>query len=254
MGGGYGVKTILNQQEDIQNTKIKQQELAASEKQKANEIAQSIKQKQEETENTKNTKKKVEEKKKTKNINRNFSKLKAQNKDTVAWLYVPGTDINFPIVQANDNLYYLTHNFDKERSTMGWAFADYHNTFPTLSTNTIMYGHTYKETTIFSKLKRVLKDSWLNNEKKHIITLDTEKERLKFQVFSVYTTKETNNYLQIEFNSAEKYQKYLNRSLKKSIKNFHNDPTINDKILTISTCYTDAHHRLVVQAKLIGPA
>ena len=113
MGGGYGVKTILNQQEDIQNTKIKQQELAASEKQKANEIAQSIKQKQEETENTKNTKKKVEEKKKTKNINRNFSKLKAQNKDTVAWLYVPGTDINFPIVQANDNLYYLTHNFDK---------------------------------------------------------------------------------------------------------------------------------------------
>ena len=246
MAGGYGIKTIFNQQEDIENTKIKQQELAASEKQKAEEIAKSIRQKQEENQKSENEI--------SKNIHRDFSKLKEQNKDTIAWLYVPGTDINFPIVQYSDNVYYLTHNFDKERSSMGWAFADYHNTFPILSTNTIMYGHTYRETTIFSKLKRVLKDSWLNNDKKHIITLDTEKERLKFQVFSVYTTKETNNYLQIEFDSTEKYQNYLNKSLKKSMKDFHNDPTTNDKILTISTCYIDAHHRLVVQAKLIGPA
>ena len=245
IGGGYGIKTIYYQQEDIKETKIKQQELIASEQNKSKQITDSIK-------NTNNNTNESNNRSITTNIHRDFSKLKAKNEDTVAWLYIPGTDINLPIVKRDDNLYYLTHNFEKERNSMGWAFADYHNTFPNLSTNTIMYGHTYRETTIFSKLKKVLKDKWLNDPNKHKITLDTEKERLIFEVFSIYTTKETNNYLQIEFNTKEEYQKYLNKSLKRSIKEFNVYPTVDDKILTISTCYIDAHHRLVVQAKLIG--
>lgn len=157
-----------------------------------------------------------------------------------------------PIVKGEDNSYYLTHDFDKTSNSMGWAFADYQNTFPDLSTNTIMYGHTYRQTTIFSKLKNVLKDSWLNDENKQKITLDTEKERLIFQVFSVYTIEETNDYLHINFSSKEKYQSYLNKSLKRSIKDFKIKPSTDDKILTLSTCYTDDSQRLVVQAKLIG--
>ena len=94
---------------------------------------------------------------------------------------------------------------------METAFADYQNTFPKLSTNTIMYGHTYNETTIFSKLKYVLQDKWLKTEENHIITLDTEEERLKFQVFSIYTIETTNDYLYISFSSKEKYQNYLNK-------------------------------------------
>ena len=242
IGGGYGIKEVLNQREDIKDAQIRQQELLASEQKKAKEIAKSIKEQQE--------KAAIEESKT--NIHRNFSKLKSQNEDTVAWLYIPGTDIDIPIVQSEDNIYYLTHNFDKERNSMGWAFADYQNSFPNLSTNTIMYGHTYRETTIFSKLKRVLDKDWQNNNNKQIITLDTEKERLIFKVFSVYTIDKTNDYLQISFNSKEKYQEYLNKSLKRSIKDFKINPTSDDKILTISTCYIDSDHRLVVQAKLIG--
>ena len=156
IGGGYGIKTIYYQQEDIKEAKIKQQELIASEQNKSKQIADNIKNAQNDTNIANNETP-------TKNIHRDFSKLKEKNEDTVAWLYIPGTDINLPLVKSNDNLYYLTHNFDKERNSMGWAFADYHNSFPNLNTNTIMYGHTYKETTIFSKLKKVLKDKWLNN-------------------------------------------------------------------------------------------
>lgn len=135
---------------------------------------------------------------------------------------------------------------------MGWAFADYQNTFPNLSTNTIMYGHTYRMTTIFSKLKNVLNEKWLNDENMQRITFDTEKERLIFKVFSVYTIDKTNDYLKISFSNQEKYQNYLNTSIKRSIKDFKTNPTTNDKIITLSTCYIDSNQRLVVQAKLIG--
>ena len=135
---------------------------------------------------------------------------------------------------------------------MGWAFADHQNNFPNLSTNTILYGHTYRATTIFSKLKKVLEKSWLKDESKQRITLDTEKERLIFKVFSVYTIRDTNDYLHISFSSNEKYENYLNKSKMRSIKNFKVTPSAKDKILTLSTCYTDSSERLVVQAKLIG--
>lgn len=57
----------------------------------------------------------------------NFEELKQKNSDTVAWLKVENTDIEFPIVQANNNSYYLTHNFDKKYNVAGWIFADYKN-------------------------------------------------------------------------------------------------------------------------------
>lgn len=239
LGGGYGIKYIYDQKKDIEEARIRQQELLASQQKKAKEITESI------------NEQKVEEENKT-NIHRDFAKLKQENSDTVAWLYVPGADIDMPIVKGEDNSYYLTHDFDKTSNSMGWAFADYKNTFPELSTNTIMYGHTYRQTTIFSKLKNVLKDEWLNDEEKHKITFDTEKERLIFKVFSVYTIKETNDYLYINFSTTEEYQKYLNKSLQRSIKDFNVKPSVNDKILTLSTCYIDDTQRLVVQAKLIG--
>ncbi len=239
LSGGYGVKYILDQKQDIEDSRIRQQELLTSSQQKAREITESIK--KEEQQNKDKT-----------NIHRNFSELKERNGDTVAWLYVPGTDIDMPIVKGVNNSYYLTHDFDKKSNAMGWAFADSQNTFPTLSTNTIMYGHTYKMTTIFSKLKNVLEKKWLDNENMQRITLDTEKERLIFKVFSVYTIKETTDYLQISFNSKDKYQNYLNTSLERSIKDFKTIPTVNNKILTLSTCYQDSNQRLIVQAKLIG--
>ena len=167
-------------------------------------------------------------------------------------MYVPETGIDLPIVQTDNNSYYLTHDFDKKQNSMGWAFADSKNSFPNLSTNTILYGHTYKSTTIFSGLKKVLNKSWLKDESKQRITFDTERERLIFKVFSVYTTKETIDYLNINFSSDEKYQKYLDKSIKRSVKNFKVKPNNKDKILTLSTCYKDSNQRLVVQAKLIG--
>ena len=239
ISGGYGVKYIFDQKQDIEDSRVRQEELLASQQQKAKQI-------------TENIKKEDAEKNSRTNIHRDFTALREENEDIVAWITVPGTEIDMPIVQAEDNTYYLTHDIDKKTNSMGWAFADYQNTFPTLSTNTIFYGHTYRQTTIFSKLKNVLEKKWLDDDSKHMITLDTEKDRLLFKVFSVYTIDQTTDYLQIDFSSRDKYKEYLNTSLNRSIKDFKVTPTVNNKIITLSTCYNDSDQRLIVQAKLIG--
>lgn len=231
VGGGYGIKYVYDQRQDEKEAeeltnklKTEQQEKSANKDSWANRS----------------------------NKYRDFNELKEKNPDTVAWLMVPGTTIDMPIVQTKDNEYYLTHDFDRKKNQMGWVFADSNATFPELSTNTIMYGHTYKRTTMFSNLKNVLEDEWLNNPKKQLITFDTEKERLIFKVFSVYTIKATNDYLFTSFSSKDQYEKYLKQELKRSIKDFKVNVTTNDKIMTLSTCYISDKERLVVHAKLDG--
>lgn len=229
VGGGYGIKYIYDQKEDEKNAK---------------ELTEKIKSEEKNSDDN-NWATRT-------NKYRNFEKLKSDNPDTVAWLIVPGTTIDMPIVKTKDNEYYLDHDYNRKKNQMGWVFADYNATFPELSTNTIIYGHTYRRTTMFSNLKNVLEDKWLNKEKKHIITFDTEKERLKFKVFSVYTIKATNDYLYTSFANKDGYQTYLNREVKRSIYDFKTEVTTNDKIITLSTCYISDKERLVVHAKLIG--
>ena len=84
----------------------------------------------------------------------------------------------------------------------------------------------------------------------HKITFDTERERLIFKVFSVYTIKATNDYLFTSFSNKEQYDKYLKQELKRSIKDFNSDVNTDDKMLTLSTCYISDKERLVVHAKL----
>src|SRR5574344_291227 len=60
-------------------------------------------------------------------IDVNFDELKAKAPDTVGWIYVGGTNINYPVVQAGNNDYYLDHSFDETWNDAGWIFMDYRN-------------------------------------------------------------------------------------------------------------------------------
>lgn len=100
----------------------------------------------------------------------NFEELKQKNSDTVAWLKVENTNIEFPIVQANNNRYYLTHNFDKKYNVAGWIFADYKNKLDGTDRNIVVYGHNMRDNSMFGSLKDVTTEEWYNNEEnKYII-------------------------------------------------------------------------------------
>ena len=117
----------------------------------------------------------------------NFDELKNKNSDTVGFIKVNGTNVNYPIVQTTDNSFYLKHAFDKSKNSAGWVFADYRNDMVNFDKNTVIYGHSRSNQTVFGSLKKVLNKSWYGNKNNHIIKLSTPTENTLWQIVSIYT-------------------------------------------------------------------
>ena len=183
-------------------------------------------------------------------IDVDITELKEKNSDTVGWINVNNTNINYPFVQTKDNSYYLNHSFDKKYNEAGWVFLDYRNNNDLNNKNTILYAHSRLDKTMFGSLSKVLKSSWYNNKDNHIIRLSTDTENTLWQIFSVYKIPEESYYITTNFNSNKEYTKFLNTIKQRSIHNFNTNLDANEKILTLSTCYSDTE-RTVVHAKLI---
>ena len=82
-----------------------------------------------------------------------FNELMKKNDDTVGYLMVNNTKINYPVVQASTNSYYLNRDFNKRKNSMGWIFMDYRNNPTNLDKNTIIYGHNIKQGIMFGTFK-----------------------------------------------------------------------------------------------------
>lgn len=179
-----------------------------------------------------------------------FTELIKKNEDTVGWINVNNTNINYPVVQSTDNNYYLTHSYDKKENEAGWVFLDYRNNKDFTSKNNIIYAHSRLDKTMFGSLSKVLKQSWYKDKSNHIIRLSTPTEDSLWQIFSVYVIKEETYYITTSWPSDTEYLDFLNTIKERSKYNFNTELNTNDKILTLSTCYSDTE-RTVVHAKLI---
>ncbi len=180
-----------------------------------------------------------------------FSTLQEINKDTVGWLTVNNTRIDYPVVQAKDNDYYLRRDYYQNKNRHGWIFMDYRNNPDELNENTIIYGHNLANQTMFGTLRYALNSYWYKKSANQIITFNTPNENMKFQIFSIYTIPTTNDYLDITFPTTDAYQAYIDLVKGRSIYDFNIEVTTNDKILTLSTCANGNDKRLVIHAKLI---
>lgn len=180
-----------------------------------------------------------------------FSTLQEINKDTVGWLTVNNTRIDYPVVQAKDNDYYLRRDYYQNKNRHGWIFMDYRNNPDELNENTIIYGHNLANQTMFGTLRYALNSYWYKKSANQIITFNTPNENMKFQIFSIYTIPTTNDYLDITFPTTDAYQTYIDLVKGRSIYDFNIEVTTDDKILTLSTCANGNDKRLVIHAKLI---
>ena len=187
---------------------------------------------------------------KMKLIDVDLNELKKQNNETVGWIQVKGTNINYPFVQHSDNSYYLSHDFSKNKNNAGWLFLDYRNNINQINKNTIIYGHGRLDKTMFGSLKNIFKSDWLNDQNNYVIFISTEKENTMWQVFSTYRIKTTSDYLRINFQNDNDYQNFLDMITKRSEHNFNTPINTNDNILTLSTCYNN-EKKVVLHAKLI---
>ena len=173
------------------------------------------------------------------------------NSETVAWIKVNGTNINYPVVQHKDNSYYLNHNFYNYKTDVGAVFADYRDEFDPFNNNTIIYAHNLVNRTMFGQVPLMLKKKWRSNPDNYYIKLSTRKTNSIWQIFSTYKISPTTDYLQSKFNSVETYEIFLNKIKDRSSYNFNTEITTDDKIITLSTCDDIGTKRVVVHAKLI---
>ncbi len=181
-----------------------------------------------------------------------LEQLKQQNADTVGWLRVSGTNVNYPVVQTDNNDYYLNRDFYRRGTKAGWIYGDYRCNFNDLraNKNLIIYGHGRRDMSMFGSLEYCRRSWWLNNPAYHTIHLTTPTETSEWRVFAVYTTSVDFYYIQTNFYQNGEFTALVNEMKAKSLKDFGVEVTEEDTIITLSTCTTDAD-RLVVSAVLV---
>lgn len=183
-------------------------------------------------------------------INVDIDSLKEKNGDTIGWIKVNNTNINYPFVQTKDNDYYLSHAFDKSNNNAGWVFLDYRNNSDFSDKNNIIYAHARRDNSMFGSLRNVLKKEWYSNKDNHIIKLSTANENTMWQIFSVYKIPVETYYITTQFTTSSQYKAFLETITKRSVHQFNTTVDSSDKILTLSTC-SGEDDRIVVHAKLI---
>lgn len=180
-----------------------------------------------------------------------FTQLLEKNSDTVGYINVKGTNINYPIVQTTNNDYYLTHAFDKSKNDAGWVYLDYRNDKEFNDDNTIIYGHGRLNKTVFGSLKNLLTKSWQSDKDNYVITISTPSMNYVYQIFSIYTIESETYYITPKFSDTAKKITWLNTMKERNTSTIQTELNEYDKIITLSTCLNDDGWRIVVHAKLI---
>lgn len=180
-----------------------------------------------------------------------FKKLKEQNPDTVAYIKVNNTNIDYIVVKGNDNDYYLHHSFRQKPNTAGWVFASYQNKIDGTDKNIVIFGHNMRDGSMFGTLKRVLTKKWYNNKDNQSIKLVAEQGTFTYKVFSIYQVMPEDYYIQTDFNNDKQYANFLKTIKARSINDFGISITKDDSILTLSTCSSTGKERVVLHAKKV---
>ena len=177
--------------------------------------------------------------------------LKEQNDETVAWLKVNGTNIEYPVVKTTDNSFYLTHSFDKSNNSAGWIFVDCRNKIDGTDKNMVIYGHNRRDGSMFGSLKNVLDANWYENEENRNIIFCTAEGESVYKVFAIYQIEAEEYYITTDFQDDAQFEEFVTNIKKRSVKDFGEDVSKEDTILTLSTCANNNKYRVVVHAKKI---
>lgn len=183
-----------------------------------------------------------------------FAMLQAENPDVYAWIQIPGTAIDYPVVQhATDELYYLEHAWDGKASSGGAIFTQAYNSKDFTDYNTVIYGHEMGNGTMFNDLHKYMDESfWEDHDTVLIYTPD---KKLTYRIFAAVVYDDRHLMKSFQFLAPEDRQAFLDslddiRDLRSHIDSSV-PVTAKNKLITLSTCIgTETHHRYLVEAVL----
>lgn len=179
-----------------------------------------------------------------------FDELFAINEDVVAWLYLPDTVINYPVVQGTDNSYYLKHLLDGTYNNNGCLFIDYKNKIDFSDDNTLIYGHHMDSGKMFASLVNYKEQSFYDAHP--VVYFSTPEQDYMIEIFSGYVTTTDSDAYMISWSSREEKIQWLKDMFHNS--DFYSELTVypDDHIVTLSTCdYVFQDARYVVHGRLV---
>lgn len=182
-----------------------------------------------------------------------FTELANINSDVAGWIYMEALpDISYPIVQGEDNDFYLHHTYKKESVFAGSIFVDSKNTKDFSDQNTIVYGHNMKNGSMFGTLKKYMETD--TNSKSPYFWIITKDEAYKYKIFAVYTASvDGDTYTLIKGPGKETIQYGQSMQEKSEVDMGQHTFIETDKIVTLSTCTGDSATRFVVQGVRVYP-
>lgn len=183
-------------------------------------------------------------------MNIDFNALKAVNEDVIGWIYVEGLpDINYPVVQGENNDTYLHTTYEKNYNFAGAIFVDYENSPDFSDCNTLVYGHNMKNGSMFGRLKEFVSKPELYAESKYF-WIFTPKETYRYEIISAYTTAVDSVTYTLFKGPGEEFEQYLQTI--RGYSELQTEPVetgVMDKVITLSTCTGNDATRFVVQGK-----
>lgn len=185
-----------------------------------------------------------------------WSSLKKANDDIYAWIYIPNTNVDYPIVQSSvyeSDTLYLDHNIDKKPDIAGAIFSERANRKDFSDPVTVIYGHNMKNGSMFKTLHSFEDAKFFKKNK--FIYIYTEKRKLTYEMYSAYVYDDRHILNSFNFEDKKIFKKYLKstqnpQSLTKNTRKV--DLSTDSKVLTLSTCTNGAANtRYLVQGVLI---
>lgn len=179
-----------------------------------------------------------------------FDALKAINPDIRGWLYSEGTKINYPVVQARDNAYYLYRLMDGSYNPGGTLFMDYRCQSDFGSKNTIIYGHHMQDGSMLASLVNYGKQAYYDEHP--VMYLNTPDGDYRLEIFAGFVTWYDSRVYMYDFSSRTEFDEWV--ELMRSYSDFSCDVEVNqeDFLITLSTCTYDYDNaRYVVLARMV---
>lgn len=163
-----------------------------------------------------------------------FEALLEVNPDVVAWIYIEGTDISYPVVQGDDNSYYLHRLLDGSDNVAGSIFLDYRSESDLSDRNSILYGHNMKNGSMFKGITFYKEQAFYDEHPRCLIMTPNGNYCLEF--FAGYITDLNSQTWKMEFASQEEYAQWLEDTVSKSLFSSSIKPSSQDRVVTLSTC------------------
>ncbi len=180
-----------------------------------------------------------------------YKRAKEINGDTVGFLYIPSINLKLPVVQTDNDAYYLNHDFYKKDNLGGAIFEEYRIKNGLDASHVILYGHCIYD--MFDRLDQYKKEEFYKADGNDVFYVFTSNAIHRYKIYTSYQTDPASAIYAFNFSSTETLRNWAKDRKAESFYDTGVDVSEGTQFVTLSTClYEDTNYRIVVSGVYDG--